>query len=243
MAIKNLDNKLIKKYQELASRPLKDEKEIKMVEVIMLKYKEPEVETECVKRIIENTDYPFKLTVYDNRVNEDRSNTSKIWNKLIKKSDCDYVCVLDSDAFVPACKPCWLTRMMETFDKKKNTWMVVPLVNRTSCKQQKAEEQLEYPAEPERLKDVYAAQCAIYKKEIFNRIGYFDEDFYLYGQDSEWGARLMRSPYNAFIRRDVLVDHKGSYSMNHKKETEDVDMPAERKYAHYQYFKKVNEYY
>jgi len=59
----------LKKIAQLSKIPMKSEAEMKMVEIIVLKFKDPEVEVECVKRIIENTDWPFKLTVYDNRQN------------------------------------------------------------------------------------------------------------------------------------------------------------------------------
>src|SRR4051812_20927799 len=95
----------IEKIKELAKIPMKSESEMRMVEIIILKFKEPEVEAECAKRIIENTNWPFKLTIYDNRQNT--ASTAKIWNKLIRESTCDYILFIDSDAYVPKCKPCW----------------------------------------------------------------------------------------------------------------------------------------
>lgn len=212
-------NKEIKKIVEDVRKPLAKEGEIKMVEVIMLKYKDPEVETKAVKHIIENTDYPFKLRVYDNRVNG--KNISKIWNKLIKESNCDYVCILDSDAYVPKG---WLTKMMKTMEKG---YVVVPRVTNTSCPQQKQRD--EYSGVDEKLKEIIAAQIVLYKKEIFDKIGYFDEEFLLYGQDSEWGDRLLKSKYDGYVRNDVLVEHEGSHSIN--KCANEYNAGVEREYA------------
>lgn len=229
------------RIKKLASQPLVDEKQKKMVEIIMLKYKDPEVEEEAVKRIIKYTDWPFKLIVYDNRINENRKNISKIWNKLIKQSICDYVLILDSDCFVPKIKPCWLTRMMETFEKEKNCYLVLPLVSSTSADFQKAEKAKKYPAYREVKKEdgVWAGQMMLFKKELFEKIGYFDEEFYVYGQDSEFSARMYESPYKLFLREDVLIEHLGSYSLS--KAQKEYDFILEREYAHWLFFQKLSK--
>src|SRR5210317_1826687 len=113
----------VRLISELAKKPLSDDFDVQRVEIIMLKFKEqPDIIDEAINRIIHNTDWPFKLTVYDNRLNP--ANTSKIWNKLIKDSTCDYVCIIDSDAYVPKLDPCWLTRMMQSIDQ---TGIVIPV--------------------------------------------------------------------------------------------------------------------
>lgn len=214
-----------KKIEEIAKKPLKDEKEIKMVEICLLKYKDPEVETKALQHIIENTNYPFKLTVYDNRVNS--PNTSKIWNRLIKESTCDYVCILDSDVFVSRD---WLKRMMETFEKP-DCYVVLPVMNKTSGQEQIAKGALPYPQEPVKAKQIFAGQLVLYKKEIFDKIGYFDEDFNIYGQDSEWAYRLLKSEYNAYIRPDVWVEHIGGYSLRKSADNKEYDRRLEKSYA------------
>lgn len=219
----------IREMVKLVRRSLFTEKELRRVEVIMLRYEDGEVAKDCVARITENTDWPFKLTVYDTRSQPRPTNISKVWNKLIRESTCDYVMILDSDVFVPKLEPCWLTRMMGTFEK--DCHVVVPRVNRTSCPQMKADRAEEYPAEPERLKEILAAQCVLYEKEIFEKIGYFDEDFLLYGQDSEWGDRLLKSPFKGYVRTDVLLDHIGSYAINKAVKIDNYDSSLEREYA------------
>src|SRR3990167_2655342 len=108
-----------------AEAPLLDDKEIKRVEIIVLKYKSPDMEKDCVSRIIEYTQWPYKLNIFDNRGNG--PNTAKAWNKLIRESTCDYILFIDSDSFVyntirernrhPVPNGiCWLTEMMKAFD-------------------------------------------------------------------------------------------------------------------------------
>ena len=225
---------------KLAAEPLKEEEETKMVEIVMLKFKTPEVEAKAVQKIIENTDYPFKLTVYDNRVNG--GNISKIWNKLIQESTCDYVCIIDSDAFVPKYEDkCWLTRLMETFESEPEALMVVPTLDVTSCPPMTANKAEAYPCKPEPLTEIYAAQCALYKKDLFDVVGYFDEDFLLYGQDSLFGVKILEKRIKAFVRKDVNLEHLGSYSMDEIRKTEEEFMNKERTYAHHLFSLKIKK--
>ena len=127
---------------ELAKIPMRTEREMQMVEIIVLKWKRPDIETRCARQIIENTEWPYKLVVYDNRKNS--PNTARAWNKLTRQATCEFVCFVDSDAFVPKAEPCWLTRMMETFTDPKCR-IVVPITNNCSTPAQKVPEE-PYPA-------------------------------------------------------------------------------------------------
>jgi len=190
----------IKKIKELAKIPMKTEQETKRVEIIMLKFKEPsEVIDEAVLRLIHLTDYPFKLTIYDNRPNT--ANTSRIWNKLVSDSTCDYVLIIDSDAYVPALDPCWLTRMMESIDE---TGIVIPVSDATGGAMQR----VNAPEVGTYLnKGAWSGYCFLFKKSVWEK-NKFDERFYIYGQDSEWALRTG----GAIMRKDVLVKHTGGAS-------------------------------
>ncbi|MBX4189720.1 glycosyltransferase [Candidatus Parcubacteria bacterium] len=190
-------------------KPLPTDREVKRVEIIYLKYKTPEVETKCADYLIENTEWPYKINVFDNRGMG--KNMSKVWNKLITESTCDYVIIMDSDCFVPKIEPCWLTRCMETFDQYPDCFVVSPMITRTSGRQQQAWKPEN--RQPEKMNEIFAGMCTIYKKDIFNKIGWFDEDFLLFGSDTEWAHRLMNSRECAgYLRPDVVVDHIGHYS-------------------------------
>lgn len=223
-------DKIIEKVKE----PLADEKEIDMIEIGMLKYKDPKVETKAVEHIIKNTEHPFKLTVYDNRVNG--KNLSKIWNKLIKESLCDYICLINSDAYVPEK---WLRSMFKTLREEDNCYLVVPRVDNTYCPQQQANKAEDI--EPTKLTTIFAAQCVLYDKKLFEKIGYFDEDFLFYGQDSEFGHRLLKSDCDGYVDNRVLVKHVGSYSINRAAKRGEYDKELERFYAKKLFKIKTNE--
>ena len=191
--------------KKLADVPMTDDKETRRVEIIMLKYKEePTVINDAVGRLINNTDHPFKLVIFDNRLNT--ANTSRAWNKLIKESTCDYVCIIDSDCFVPEN---WLSRMMESIDE---TGIVIPLVDNTGSPSHKGTKADNYPSS-QRNRGIWSGMCFLFKKSVYEQLGAFDDRFYLYGQDSEWAFRSQKIG-NAVIRRDVFVHHIGNYSMS-----------------------------
>ena len=189
----------------MAKKPLSDDFDTRRVEIIMLKFKEkPEIIDDAVTRIIHNTNWPFKLTIFDNRLNS--ANTSKIWNKLIKESTCDYVLIIDSDAYVPKLEPCWLTRMMESIDE---TGIVIPVSDAAGG----AHQQVSGPSQGTyRNHDAWSGYCFLVYKSVFEKFGFFDERFYMYGQDSEFALRT-RNP-GAVMRKDVLVRHIGGASFD-----------------------------
>jgi hypothetical protein len=199
---------ILQKMKNLADVPMKSEQETKRVEIIMLKFKEEkEVIDNAVSRIIHNTNWPFKLTIYDNRPNT--PNTSRIWNKLVKEATCDYIMLIDSDAFVPKCEPCWLTRMMESID---DTGLVIPVSSTGGGAHQHVNGPEVYPSVT-RNKDIWSGYCFLFKKETYEKVGPFDEQFYIYGQDSEWAHRAKKIG-GAAMRKDTFVEHIGSYSFS-----------------------------
>ncbi len=228
------------KVEEIIRRarlPIKGDSEVKRVEIVVLNYKNPEVETKCAKHLIENTAWPYKLNLFDNRPGT--QNFSKIWNRLIRESTCDYIIIMDSDVFVPKLSPCWLTRMMQTFENYPDAYVVTPRVTNTSMKNapQRAKKAEDIP--PTKLAFDFAGMCVLYKKEIFEKVGYFDEDFLLRGQDTEWAHRVVVSEYSAYLQNDVLVEHIGGYSTGRANKAKEYERGLERVYANTLYNEKI----
>ena len=220
----------------LAKKPMKTEAEMKMVEIIILKFRDPEVEVECVKRIIEHTDWPFKLNIYDNRQNT--ASTAKIWNKLIKDSTCDYVLIIDSDAFVPNTTPCWLTRMMETYKDYPDCSVVIPISNNVGGQNQQFSAPQPYPYIVSN-NGVWSGFCFLIKKSIMEKAGWFDEQFYFYGQDSEFAHRIGKKRMETYMRKDVFVEHKAGYSGKKAESQGTFDREADRTMARLLFVKKT----
>jgi cellulose synthase/poly-beta-1,6-N-acetylglucosamine synthase-like glycosyltransferase len=209
---------------------------MKMVEIIVLKFKDPEVEVECAKRIIENTEWPFKLVFYDNRKNT--ASTAKIWNKLIEDATCDYVMLIDSDAYVPKLEPCWLTRMMESF-KHKDCDVVIPVANNVGGAMQKVSNGEKYPSECKN-NNVWSGFCYLIKKDTMKKAGPFDEQFYFYGQDSEWAYRIAKKGLNTYMRKDVFINHHAGYSGKKADKEGTFDREADKTMARLLFVKKTH---
>lgn len=217
-----------------ARQPLPTDSALKRVEIIVLKYKDPEVEWRAAKHILENTDWPYKMNFFDNRPGT--KNMAKAWNKLIRESTCDYVLIMDSDVFVPQLSPCWLTRLMSNF-VHEGCYVSLPKATVTSCAEQRAQKPENRPAHP--MKTRFAGMCILYKKEIFEKVGYFDEEFLLRGSDIEWADRFLKSPYTAYISPDVVVEHVGSYSSKKANKKAEFSRALERIYANTLFNQKV----
>lgn len=209
---------IIAKVKALAAVPIKADRDLQRVEIIMLKFKEePEVIDKAISRIIHNTNWPFKLTIFDNRPN--CANTSRIWNKLVSESTCDYVMIIDSDAFIPAKKtaPCWLTRMMERIHE---TGIVIPVSSAPGGAHQHVSGPKDYPSF-RRNKDIWSGYCFLFNKNKVWEDNRFDERFYIYGQDSEWAHRTSKKFGGAVMCEDVFVEHIGGYSFKSDPDRED----------------------
>lgn len=221
-------------FPRLASIPMRTERDMRMVEIVVLKWKCPDIEAYCAECILQFTDWPFKLNFYDNRLNT--PNTSRIWNKLIRDATCDYVCVIDSDAYVPHTNPCWLTRMMECFDEP-DCRLVTPVTNRCAS-HQRVEGPEQYPAY-DRDDRVWSGFCFLLRKSLLDEVGPFDEEFVGYGQDSEFAVRLARNGGGTYVRRDVFIDHVHGASFKAAAASGEYDTGADREYAQRLYLAKT----
>lgn len=218
----------MQRIEELAKLPLTNNAETRRVEILMLKFKEePRVIDAAIHNIVHRTEHPFSLKIFDNRLNP--PNTSKIWNALVDESSCEYIVIIDSDAFVPELSPCWLTRMMESIDE---TGIVVPLGDNISGGN-KGDQMDPYPSasrySQKKMGRGWTGHCFLFKKDVW-RAHPFDERFYLYGQDSAW-AYLQEKHGGAVLRSDVLVRHLHSYSANKAVAEGTLDRDADKQYA------------
>ncbi|MFA6097559.1 MAG: glycosyltransferase [Candidatus Paceibacterota bacterium] len=163
----------------------------KRVEIIVLTYKHPEIEAECLKRIIENTKN-YKITVYDNSMND--ANMSKIWNRLLKETTCDYICIMDSDAYIETKD--WLAELQKVLDSDEKMAAVGPSMG------------ADFPTD-----GTLSGYCFLFKKQILETIGYFDEKFVLYGQECDWMYRILEAGYKMQKVDSVIVKHLGSHTI------------------------------
>lgn len=208
-------------FAALASQPLVDDAEVRRVEICMMKYTVPEVEIKCATAVIENTNWPFRYVAYDNRLNP--ANTAKMWNKFVRETTCPYVCIMDSDAYAPRLEPCWLTRMMRAFNRSAD--VVLAAANNCGNRQQKRTE----PAKDDTIELItnpWSSFVFLFRRDLLDRFGHFDEDFYAYGPDTEFAVRLKLRGGKALLCPDVLFHHV--HAATHGRRS---DREAERPFA------------
>jgi GT2 family glycosyltransferase len=64
----------------------------------------------------------------------------------------------------------------------------------------------------QRRKRVFGAcaGAALYRKELFEKVGMFDEDFFAYHEDADWSFRANLMGYRCFYIPEAVVYHMGS---------------------------------
>lgn len=226
----------LKRIRELARMPMKDDRKLERVEIIILKFREePKVIDECVSRILRGTNWPFKLTVYDNR--ENTANTAKIWNKLLKDATCDLVLFIDSDAFISDSGE-WLTRLVES--SRRNA-VTVPVGDNVGGSNKATGPDIVRAEEAQN--GIWSGFCFLLNRPLVYKIfgeQPFDEDFYFYGQDSEFAARTLKKQCCVF-RWDVFIRHLGSYSGKKAEGAGEFDREADKIYANALYRLKTKK--
>lgn len=190
------------------------------VEIIVVKYNQMHFEATTLEQVANNTEYPnYSLRAYQN---ERGVALSKCWNRLIAASDAEYICLLNSDTVVSAG---WLTGLMNIFEAIPNVGAVVPSSNQVFLSQipipfshdtvdfsvihkfalataARETECLELPT--------LSGMCVVFPRALWEKIGGFDEEFFLYGEDTEFFYRLHEQTGK------LLVWYKGVYVHHYK---------------------------
>lgn len=172
-----------------------------MVEIILVRFNNKEVEDKAISIVKEKTKHPYKLTVYDNyKKNE---GLSTVWNRLINNSKCKYVCLLNTDAFVTEG---WLEEMMKGFGLDDKVVGISPSSNNAKgqiCKQEEIVKNrfLEMTT--------LSGFCLLIKKDPFLK---FPEEVPFYGGEHAWCINARRNGYKLLWAQGSWVEHLGESS-------------------------------
>jgi len=171
-------------------------------EVIVVAYNQAQLEERCLASVRRLTDlHHHKLKTIDNFQAD--KNLGALWNDLIASSECEYVCLLNSDA-EPRTEG-WLDKLVETADQT-GADAVGPMTNKCGIAYQVG------PASPN--PQLYPCKtlsgfCLLLRKSAWERVKGFREDFSFYGQESNMLDRLDKM----FVRKDVYVNHSAGASI------------------------------
>lgn len=231
------ENRLIKILEQ---RDLPREVDDRRVDIFIITYNQPELEQECITRILKYTDH-YYLHIYRNR--KGFINTSKIWNHFIKSSTCKYILIMDSDAFVT--EDGWLDKMLSVFEQNANVSVVVPIAGERSnvttfqCRKPSKEK-------PFIIDYHFSGYFFLFSREAYNYYGGFDEEFNAFGQDSDWCERMLEdTKYEIYCHPGVLVEHGrehgGSESLLKAEREEKFDWEIDAELSKYLFEYKKEE--
>lgn len=205
----------------------------KMTEIFLILYKMPILEKACIDSIkAYTTDY--KLTVYDNAPKNE--NLGMLWNRLIKASTCENICLLNTDTLV---EPKWLEKLEECL--MPGVGAVGPTTN--SCRTHQNDERSTGSIS---LTEVYPGEmlsgfCLLFPKKVWENVGGFPEDFGFYGQESAWLAKVEKAGFRQVWRKDVFVYHYGSASAKEAEKRGEMNEEKERQLGREKYKRYLEE--
>ena len=189
-------------------------------EIIIVKYNQGELENECVKRVLEYTNpKTYNLTVYSNYPHNE--NLPVIFNRCIERSDCEFICLLNSDAYV---EKGWLLRLLEHL--KYGVGAVAPVTdNATEQMQSRGTGIVEAEV-------MLSGFCLLFRKAVWKEVGGFDEHIKLYCDDDLFSWELKRRGYKLIIVKSVFVEHKMRVTVDSiwDRKTSDEMMAHSKKY-------------
>jgi GT2 family glycosyltransferase len=223
-----------------------------MVDIIVVGYKAPEYELRTLSSIEKYTHaYEYHLTYYDNSITN--KHLGIVWNDLIRKSEHDYICLLNNDVVVT---PFWLSDMKDILLSSSQIGIVGPSTNSAASKQSliartapliSPENLLTINDEDyliEKIAAIYRANwrgahenhpisgfCYLLRKSIWEKIGGFNEEFHHYGQENEFGYWVGQMGYRTVWTKGVYVHHWGAVSYKIALENGERDDVDEREIA------------
>jgi len=204
------------------------------IDIIMPCYKNFKITKAAIESIYKNTDNRrFKFTAindgndkdlaeyfkklakqyknFDFITNEIALGCVKGVNSALKVTKNEYILICDNDIILNDLD--WLTTMLRAFDDK--TGMLVPTSNFAFGVQSVAFNTLFMRRRLiHHYSKVGSGFFELIKREVFDKIGFLDEQFGLgYNVDLDLSIRIRKAGYNIRIARDVFVYHYGSASL------------------------------
>lgn len=176
-------------------------------EIIIVKYGLPDLEQECIDSVLAYTeDVNYVLTAHDNY--EADEGLAKVWNDLIGASEAEYICLLNNDTRV---ERAWLSKLLEGFDEEPTLGIIGPVTNSSTGPQgDRKHRTASKRFMPTRYPLV--GFCMLFPRCIWEEVGGFDEEYEIYGEDSDFCMEVRERGYKWLIRTDVFIFHHGKSS-------------------------------
>ena len=225
-----------------------------MISIIIAVKDNKEYTRKCVESIENNTNIKYEIIFIDNASgqetvgylnslpykyirNQENKGCAYAWNQGIKSASGEYVCIINNDIEVPAN---WLLKLKEFYEKHSFV-LVSPCMR---------EGELNYNLEnynkafANTLKnrifiDEFRGVCLFTKKDLFDIIGFFDENFQIGKfEDEDLFLRIKAKNFSSAVTSTVVIHHYGSKTIKNIKKINTSFEDNNRKYFRGKWKKK-----
>lgn len=179
--------------------------ECKVIDICLVKYTPTDRCEEQFSKIVNffSDDSRFNVLIHDNNI--ENIGLVKARNILLKKSNADYICFLDFDIEIKHI--CW-DDIIEKFESTEDVAIISPVTTRFSTVDNNVRWQ---------PKEYLACNFMIFKKSTFERIGTFDEAFFVAYGDWDIVKRCMDNKLLLLQDNKSYIDHYGFSKENPEK--------------------------
>ncbi|MDF2881119.1 MAG: putative glycosyltransferase [Clostridiaceae bacterium] len=210
-----------------------------MLSIIIPSYNKPELLKKCIKSIKDTKNSDFEVIIVDNGSTEplffDEENVryiklkfnhgfSKAVNIGIKQAKGNLIAILNNDTEVDTF---WIENIINTFEKNSDIIYATSKIKSLKNKElidDVGDVILSYGrvykiGNKEKDMGQYDEQCfifgasgcaSVYRREFFDKVGYFDEDFFAYLEDVDLSFRANLLGYQCLYVPSAVVYHVGS---------------------------------
>jgi len=179
----------------------------RFVDIILIKYGQPELEKQCIDSIRKHTDLnKHVLTDVDNKKID--KNLGAIWNDLIEASEAPFVLLLNTDTIITG--DGWLDELLDVACITRAD-AVGPMTDKCGINYQVCEKPAFRQLRSFREVSQLSGFCVLLKKESWESAGKFPEFFPFYGQESDLMDRLDKK----ILCKNVFVHHLAGGTIKH----------------------------
>ncbi len=219
-----------------------------VVDVVVPVYNSPEWVRLCLRSVLHNTDWPYRLIVIDDSsdsytrnqlsnlvaqhklsvliTNQQNLGFVKSCNVGMSASDSSYLVLLNSDAVVP---PGWLSRLVACAESDPSIGIVNPLSNEAAnisiplapgCTYLGMDDGLFRSRKPSYPNIVTAIGfCLLLRRRTLDQIGLFDEVYGMgYCEETDLCLRAMKAGWRVVACDNVYIFHRGNGSFDDRDE-------------------------
>ncbi|HUS06353.1 MAG TPA: glycosyltransferase family 2 protein [Bryobacteraceae bacterium] len=197
---------------------------------------------ECLESLNGQTRQDFEIVIVDNsgqglvrervplqantRLIENRQNVGfgRAFNQAFRVSNAAFIATLNDDA---TASPHWVAELLNTMESEPRVGMCASQVLLGSgdsvdsagmlIAADGSSKQRGHRSKPDAYRNIDevllpSGSAALYRRAMLDRIGLFDDDFFLYCEDTDLGLRARRAGWNCLYVPSAVVHHKYSHS-------------------------------